>query len=69
MQETPVWSLVREDRTCRGTTEPVHGNYCALEPMLHNELNPRTATKSNLHSLQLEKATCPNEDPAQPKIK
>ena len=33
MQGTRVWSLVREDPTCRGATKPVRHNYwaCALE--------------------------------------
>ena len=39
MQGTWVRSLVQEDPTCRGATEPVHHNYwaCALEPVLHNK--------------------------------
>ena len=38
MPGTQVRSLVREDPTCRGTTEPMHHNYwaCALEPASHN---------------------------------
>ena len=31
--------------------------------------NPRTATKSSPHSLQLEKSLCSHEDAAQPKVK
>ena len=38
VQGTRVWSLVREDPTCRGATKPVRHNYwaCALEPVSHN---------------------------------
>ena len=38
MQGTRVRTLVREDRTYRGATKPVHHNYwaCALEPVSHN---------------------------------
>ena len=38
VQGTWVWSLVREDPTCRGATKPVRHNYwaCALEPASHN---------------------------------
>ena len=38
MQGTRVWSLVREDPTCRGATKPMRHNYwaCALEPASHN---------------------------------
>ena len=38
MQGTRVWSLVREDATCRRATKAVYHNYgaCALEPTSHN---------------------------------
>ena len=38
MQETQVLSLVWEDLTCHGETEPMHHNFraCALEPRSHN---------------------------------
>ena len=38
MQGTRVWALVRENPTCRGTTNPMRHNYwaCALEPASHN---------------------------------
>ena len=38
MQETQVRSLVREDPTCHGATEPMSHNYwaCTLEPVSHN---------------------------------
>ena len=34
MKGTQVWSLVREDPTCHGTTKPICHNYwaCTLEP-------------------------------------
>ena len=44
IQETPVWSLFREDPTCHGATKPVG----------HNE--KLTTTKSSLHWLQPEEA-------------
>ena len=38
VQGTGVWSLVRDDPTCRRAAKPVHHNYwaCALEPTSHN---------------------------------
>ena len=38
MQGTRVWSLVREDPTCRRATKPMCHNYwaCTLEPTCHN---------------------------------
>ena len=38
MQGTPIWSLVWEDPTCHGATEPVCHNFwaCTLEPMSRN---------------------------------
>ena len=38
VQRTQVWSLVREDPTCRGATKPMRHNYwaCTLEPTSHN---------------------------------
>jgi len=38
MQETWIWSLIKEDPTCCIATKPVHHNYwaCALEPRSHN---------------------------------
>ena len=43
MQGTWVWSLVREDPSCRGATKPMCHNYwaCALEPASHNCWSPR----------------------------
>ena len=41
MQGAQIWSLVREDPTCRGATKPVRHNYWACEPQL---LSPRAAT-------------------------
>ena len=83
MQGTRVRALVREDPTCHGATKPVCHNYwaCALEPVSPNYWSQcstireattmrstHTATKSSPRSLQLQKATCSNEDPMQPKI-
>ena len=43
MQRTWVWSLVREDPTCRGATKPVrHYWACTLEPASHSYWSPRT---------------------------
>ena len=41
-QGTWVWSLIREDPTCRGATKPVRHNYwaCALEPVSCNYWSP-----------------------------
>ena len=38
MQETQVWSLIRENPTCCGTTKPILHNYwvCALETRRYN---------------------------------
>ena len=38
VQRTRVWSLVREEPTCRGAAKPVRHSYwaCALEPASHN---------------------------------
>ena len=38
MQGTRVWSLVREDPTCRRATKPTRHNYwaCVLQPTSHN---------------------------------
>ena len=38
VQGTWVWSLIREDPTCRGAAKPERHNYwaCALEPASHN---------------------------------
>ena len=42
MQGTRVWSLVREDPTCRGATKPVRHSYwaCAPGPACHNYWSP-----------------------------
>ena len=52
MQETRVSSLIREDPTCCGATQPVHHNYwaCALEPRKCSYW---------AHLLQLSKPRCP----------
>ena len=59
MQETRVWSLVWEDPTCCGATEPV------LQ-------SPGTATAESAHpkacTPQQEKSPCSSEEPIQPKI-
>ena len=43
-QGTRVWSLVQEDSTCHGTTQPMGHKYwtCALEPRKSQLLNPHT---------------------------
>ena len=41
MQGTRVWSLVWEDPTCRGPTEPKSHNYWAHKPQL---LSPHATT-------------------------
>ena len=64
MQGTQVWTLVREDPTCRGATKPVRHNYwslrawrpCSATGEATAMRSPCTATKSSLHSLHLEKA-------------
>ena len=80
MQETQVWSLVREDPTCRGATKPVGHNYwaCARESRTCNcwslnILEPVLCKKRSQHSEktqapQLEKSLHRNEDPEQPEI-
>ena len=44
-----VWSLIREDPACRGTTKPVRHNYwaCALEPGSPNYWNPCASSLSS----------------------
>ena len=41
-QETQVWSLIREDPTCRGASKPANHNYgvCSLEPGRHSFCAP-----------------------------
>ena len=64
MQGTRVQSLVGEDRTCCGTTKPMHHNcwcLCILEPALCNEKPPQWEVctlqqESSPRSPQLEKA-------------
>ena len=68
MQGTRVWSLVQEDPTCRGATEPVCHNYwaCALEPASHNywahapraHMPQLLSPRSRAHTPQLLKPTC-----------
>ena len=53
MQETQVQSLIQEDPTCLGVTEPVSHNYwvCALEPRGRSY----QACVPGAHALQQEK--------------
>ena len=83
MQGTRVWSLVREDPTCRRATKPVCHNYwaCALEPASHNywahgqqllkptRLEPMLRNKRSPCSLQLEKACAQQRRPKAAKKK
>ena len=59
MQETWVWSLVREDPTCFGATKPMHHSYWAHKPQL----------KRSPGSPQLEKAHMPQQRPNAAKTK
>ena len=72
MQGPWVWSLVREDSTCRRATKPKYSNYWTLAPQQENPLRWEEAHTGQLerspNSLQLQKACCSNKDPAQPKI-
>lgn len=76
MEGTWVRSLVQifldlpvsqEDPPCHGTAEPVHHNYCALEPMLHKEKPTHHNGVAPIHCNQ-RKPTHNNKDPAPPKI-
>ena len=59
-----VWTLVREDPTCREATKPVRPNYwaCALEPAHHNYWSPCALGPAChnywAHVLQLLKPVC-----------
>ena len=73
IQETQVWSLVREDPTCLAATKLTHHNYwaCALEPGNCNYRSPGAHApqqESSPHSPQLEKGLSSNKDLAQPRI-
>ena len=52
MQETPVQSLIREDPTCQGATQPMCHDYwaCAIQPGSHN---------NRTHVPQFLKPVCP----------
>ena len=66
-QGTRVWSLVREDPTCRGATKPVCHNYgaCALEPMSHNYWAhvPQLLKPAHLEPVLHDKRSHRNEKP------
>ena len=71
MQGIEVQSLVGEDSTYRGaakpmhqTTEPAHPGTCAMQ----QEEAPQWNVESSAHLPPLEKATCSNENPTEPKI-
>ena len=85
MQETQIQFLVQEDSTCHGATKLLRLFSAAWEPQLlklmspraraqwwrsnHNEKLATETRESSPYSPQLEKSTCSNEDPAQPKKK
>ena len=68
MHGTWVWSLVREDTTCRGTTKPVCHNYwvCALEPVSHKcwAHVPRLLKPAHVEPVLRNKRSHRNEKPA-----
>ena len=71
MQGPRVWSLVREDSTCRRAIKAMCSNYRTRAPQQEKPLqwgaHIRQLERSPT-SLQLQKACCSSKDPAQPKI-
>ena len=71
IQETLVRSLVLEDPTCHRATKPEYHNYQAHAPESLCSTKRETHTpqlESIPHLSQLEKRTCRNKDPEQPKL-
>ena len=54
MQGTRVWSLVREDPTCRGATKPAHHNYWACALQLLKPAHSRARVPQLLKPMRLE---------------
>ena len=68
MQGTRVWTLGREDPTCRGATKPMRHNYwaCTLEPVCHNywACVTQLLKPAHLETLLHNKRSHRNEKPA-----